>query len=291
MDESEFQQRLAAWREGRGHGAGELARMALEIVAESARDAPAADTTELVTMLRDRAGRLVRGRPSMTPIRNLLARWQEGFESPPDGLDDTRNAAHDSARALAQESRTAADRAAEHAASAIGPDRTIITLSLSSTVRAVFERLKDRGVRAIICESRPRYEGYKLAAKLSEWAVNTTLITEAQLGLFVAKADLALVGADTLLPDGSVVNKAGTYLLALAARDQNVPFYVCCESFKRRSAEMGELARLSQLEGRKRSNLLIFLEPATQGRHYIDTTPRADVDPGFSVPVAQAARA
>jgi len=43
---------------------------------------------------------------------------------------------------------------------------------------------------------------------------------------------LALVGADTLLWDGAAVNKAGTYPLALAARDHGVPFYVCCERFK-----------------------------------------------------------
>ena len=52
------------------------------------------------------------------------------------------------------------------------------------------------------------------------------------MGLFVQHADVALVGADTIANDGSVINKAGTYLLALAARDKGIPFYVCCESFK-----------------------------------------------------------
>ena len=48
----------------------------------------------------------------------------------------------------------------------------------------------------------------------------------------IARADAVLVGADALLADGTLVNKAGTYLLALAAKDQNVPFWVCAESFK-----------------------------------------------------------
>ena len=56
-------------------------------------------------------------------------------------------------------------------------------------------------------------------------------ITDAQGGLF-DQADAVLVGADALLADGTLVNKAGTYLLALAAKDQNVPFWVCAESFK-----------------------------------------------------------
>jgi translation initiation factor 2B subunit (eIF-2B alpha/beta/delta family) len=41
-----------------------------------------------------------------------------------------------------------------------------------------------------------------------------------------------LVGADGVLADGSVVNKVGTYALALAARDRSLPFYVACESLK-----------------------------------------------------------
>lgn len=109
---------------------------------------------------------------------------------------------------------------------------------LSSTLLEVFSGLQGRHVRMIVSESRPLCEGYSLARRLPGWNLDTTLITDAQIGLFAAEADLALVGADSLLADGSVVNKAGTYLLALAARDKSIPFYVCCESFKRRTADM-----------------------------------------------------
>lgn len=270
MKDSEFRKRLVSWREGRGHGASELARMALEIVAESADKAPADDLDALVAVLRERAGELIRGRPSMTPVRNLLGRWQDALESLPEDLPGARKAAHDEASALAQLSRNAAGMAAMHAANAIGRNRTIITISLSSTVRAVFERLRSRGVHAIVCESRPLYEGHKLARQLSEWSVKTTLITEAQMGLFVPKADVALVGADTLLANGSVVNKAGTYLLALAARDKGIPFYVCCESFKQREADMGELG----LEWMDPKELGAPLLPHLQCANiYFDTTP------------------
>jgi translation initiation factor eIF-2B subunit delta len=62
----------------------------------------------------------------------------------------------------------------------------------------------------------------------------TRLITDAEIGLCVADADLALVGIDSLRADGSLVNKLGTSLLALAGRDRGVPFWVCSESLKRR---------------------------------------------------------
>jgi translation initiation factor eIF-2B subunit delta len=92
----------------------------------------------------------------------------------------------------------------------------------------------------IVTESRPLYEGRLVATRLSEWAISTTLITDAQLGLFVPQADIALLGADSVLADGSVINKAGTYVLALAAHDHQVPVYVCAESFKHRPAHLPE---------------------------------------------------
>ena len=53
-----------------------------------------------------------------------------------------------------------------------------------------------------------------------------------------------------ILADGATVNKAGTYLLALAARDQGIPFYVCCESFKfaKEDPDKVELEEMSEVE-------------------------------------------
>ncbi len=112
-----------------------------------------------------------------------------------------------------------------------------MTHSVSSTVLETCRLLKDRGLRMIVTESRPLEEGRRLVERLSAWNVPTTYITDAQMGLFVARADGVLVGADSLLADGSAINKVGTALLALAARECGVPFYVCCESFKRRDAD------------------------------------------------------
>ena len=48
----------------------------------------------------------------------------------------------------------------------------------------------------------------------------------------LAEASCALVGADSVLRDGAVVNKIGTYSLALAAADAKKPLYVACETLK-----------------------------------------------------------
>jgi translation initiation factor 2B subunit (eIF-2B alpha/beta/delta family) len=58
------------------------------------------------------------------------------------------------------------------------------------------------------------------------------MVTDAQLGLAVARADLVIVGADSILSDLAVVNKTGTYLAALVARAHGRGFYVAADTFK-----------------------------------------------------------
>ena len=234
MDDRTFEEAITALRADRRHGAAELARRTLAILQLSAAEIPAADPEEFRTLMAARAGALAAGRPSMAAIGNLLGEWIRCLEaSPADSLETIRAAAADRALDLIAASREASIGAAEHAAAHIGGGRTVLTHSRSSTVLLVFDRLKDAGLRVIVTESRPLNEGHAVAAQLSDWGVTTALITDAQIGLAMADADLALVGADTVCADGSVVNKAGTSLVALAARQHGKPFYVCCEGFKR----------------------------------------------------------
>ncbi len=111
---------------------------------------------------------------------------------------------------------------------------TIITHSFSSAVLEVLRSAKKKGkkFRVILTESSPDYEGIALANELDSLGIPHEVITDAQIGLFAKKATLALVGADNVTRDGAVLNKAGTYPLALVCYDSDVPFYVAAESFK-----------------------------------------------------------
>jgi len=116
----------------------------------------------------------------------------------------------------------------------IDENEVVITHSFSSAVLEIFRtaRSKGKNFRAILTESAPDYEGIALARELEALGIPFKIITDAQLGLFAGKATLAFVGADNVTRDGSVVNKAGTYPLALACHDNHVPFYVAAEGFK-----------------------------------------------------------
>jgi methylthioribose-1-phosphate isomerase len=87
----------------------------------------------------------------------------------------------------------------------------------------------DRGipVHAWVDETRPRNQGLLTAWELAGHGVPHTLITDNAGGHLMqhGKVDLVIVGADRVTRRGDVCNKIGTYLKALAARDNDVPFY------------------------------------------------------------------
>ena len=242
MDDVRFNKVLQSIKDDRSHGASELARRCLAIMAESARGAPISDEAQFNALLDQRLAALLASRPSMAPIMNLLSRWsgevQTNGRMAPD-LTALREAAAAEAERLIEVSLSAVSITAQQAVELIGSNPTLMTHSYSSTIVELFRQLRERNVHAIVTESRPLNEGYQLAKQLSQWQIATTLITDSQMGLFVPRADAIVVGADSLLPDGSLINKSGSQLLALVAHEYGVPFYVCCESFKRWTELMG----------------------------------------------------
>ena len=82
-------------------------------------------------------------------------------------------------------------------------------------------------------ETRPRNQGANLTSfELNEENINNTIITDNAGGILMQRGevDMCIVGTDRTLSNGDVCNKIGTYLKALAAKDNNVPFYVALPS-------------------------------------------------------------
>jgi methylthioribose-1-phosphate isomerase len=102
------------------------------------------------------------------------------------------------------------------------------------TVTAPIFMAHDAGipVHVWVDETRPRNQGLLTAWELAGHGVPHTLITDNAGGHLMQhkQVDLVLVGADRVTRRGDVCNKIGTYLKALAARDNGVPFYACVPS-------------------------------------------------------------
>jgi methylthioribose-1-phosphate isomerase len=93
----------------------------------------------------------------------------------------------------------------------------------------------DRGIKVHVWvdETRPRNQGASLTAwELGHHGVPHTVIPDNTGGHLMqhGKVDLVIVGTDRVAANGDVCNKIGTYLKALAAHDNGVPFYVALPS-------------------------------------------------------------
>src|SRR2546421_9085379 len=88
-------------------------------------------------------------------------------------------------------------------------------------------------VHVWVAETRPRNQGSKLTAwELAQHGVPHSVIADSAAGHLMqhGEVDLVIVGTDRTTCTGDVANKIGTYLKALAARDNNIPFYVALPS-------------------------------------------------------------
>ena len=93
-------------------------------------------------------------------------------------------------------------------------------------VRAAIEEGKN--VRVISCETRPRLQGARLTCyELMRDNIPVTLITDTMVGYVMSKGlvDKVVVGADRVVKD-AVLNKIGTYNVAVLASEHGIPFYV-----------------------------------------------------------------
>jgi methylthioribose-1-phosphate isomerase len=116
-------------------------------------------------------------------------------------------------------------------------------------------------VHVWVDETRPRNQGANLTSyELNEEGVPNTIIADNTGGILMQRGDvdMCIVGTDRTLSTGDVCNKIGTYLKALAAYDNNVPFYVALPSstidwniknFKEIPIEERSPEELSHIEG------------------------------------------
>jgi methylthioribose-1-phosphate isomerase len=160
------------------------------------------------------------------------------------------------------------------------------------TALAPIYRAHDRGmpVHVWVDETRPRNQGASLTAwELAQHGVPHTVIVDNAGGHLMQRGqvDLCLVGTDRTTANGDVCNKIGTYLKALAAHDNGVPFYVAVPSSSidwEAGHESGEIPieerdgrEVSHLWGRtaggERVEVALLPEQSGVANHAFDVTP------------------
>lgn len=236
---------LALVRADREHGASWLARRALAGLAHATQidagegedGSEGADTGRRLADAQALSQALALARPSMAAIgAGLASAWWAAERADGDAAARLR-ALHTEAERRIAGWESASVGMLRHARPLVGG--VVYTLSRSGSVEAVLralvaERAAGTGepLRVVVSESRPGGEGVALATALAQAGARVTLAPDAASGALMAEADVALVGADSVSADGSVVNKVGTYPLALVAHAQGKPVYALCERVK-----------------------------------------------------------
>lgn len=190
---------------------------------------------------------LLATRPTAVNLRWALRRVREQIRSAPRSEKASR--AMQAARALCDEEVEACRRIGEHGLAVLqdrwdrGHDRQgrldilthcntgwLATVDWGTALSCVYHA-HDAGipVHVWVGETRPRSQGARLTAwELAQHGVPHTVIPDGSSGHLLQRGlvDVCLVGSDRTTASGDVCNKVGTYPIALAARDNDVPFYV-----------------------------------------------------------------
>ncbi|XP_059850524.1 translation initiation factor eIF-2B subunit alpha isoform X2 [Hypanus sabinus] len=126
------------------------------------------------------------------------------------------------------------DKIANLCSAFINDGAKILTHSSSRVVLRVLEKAAKAKKRfsVYITESQPDSSGLKSAERLRKLNIPVTVILDASVGCIMEKVDLLLVGAEGVVESGGIINKIGTYQMAVCGKSHNKPFYVVAESFK-----------------------------------------------------------
>jgi methylthioribose-1-phosphate isomerase len=214
----------------------------------AARTAPAGEGGQ--NHLKREAARLARARPTAVNLGWAVKRVLQAALSATDPSDRVVRAAAEAAAVSAEEVENCR-RIGIHgrpiieaiAAAKDGGTVNILTHCNAGwlacvehgTATAPIYAACDRGIdlHVWVDETRPLNQGARLTAwELAQYGVRHTVITDNAGGHLMqhGRVDLVIVGSDRTTAAGDVANKIGTYLKALAARDNDVPFYVALPS-------------------------------------------------------------
>ena len=209
-------------------GASELIEIALDILKtqlDSIKDAQ----MDIKDVILELSRELLKVRPSMAPIINTIGYFLHDLESYtkkdilekyyafPQKREGMENALLSSFHSFLDNYRE------KHL--------NIMLISYSTTIIKCLKENRANDFTFYILEARPLLEGRRTAEMLSS-DFETHLITDSSMGKFIKSVDIVLLGIDSIMRDGSIVNKIGSHPLACIAADNNKEVYTIGDSYK-----------------------------------------------------------
>jgi ribose 1,5-bisphosphate isomerase len=232
----------------RVRGAGRIARTAAYAMKIAALKYPGGELGEFKAYMREAAHVLGSTRPTAVSLHNAL-RYVLNRVERAQSLEEAVAAAVDAADSFIQSSLTAVRVIGEIGSKLIEDGDTVLTHCNSSAALAVLKTAHSSGkrIRVYATETRPKFQGLLTYRELAGSGVPVTLIPDSAVRFVMREVDKVVVGADTVAANGAVINKVGTSLIALAAHEARVRFYVATETYKFSPATiLGELVTIEE---------------------------------------------
>ena len=216
-------------------GATNVALTALKVLVEQIRDSTAPDRKSTLTEIEEARRILFASRETEPFMRNAL-RYIQWMVTKQDWTKATelREIIQGITDRFIENIEEARKKISEVGSKRILPGTTVLTHCHSSAVSAILKKAKKEGGDfTVICtETRPVYQGRITAKELIEAGISTTMIVDSAVRNFMKSSDLVIVGSDAITSEGNVINKIGTSMVAQAAQEARVPFYVATELLK-----------------------------------------------------------
>lgn len=207
-------------------------------LALAAKDSKARTRENLVQDLHAAGSVLKASRPTAVNLAWAVDRLLKTLSEFTGSIDDLRKYVLEQAQNLADDDVVINKRMAAFGADLIADGDTIIhhcnTGALAAVdwgtalgvIRTAWEQGKK--INVLVDETRPRLQGARLTAwELQQYGIPYEIISDNMAGYFMraGKVQKVFFGADRVTANGDVANKIGTYMLALAAWDNQVPAY------------------------------------------------------------------
>jgi len=216
-------------------GASDVAVTAVRALEEKISGLKDADY-DTVTSEIDRARRILFESRETEPFMRNAIRYIEWKikDSEWEELEELRGVIHGISDSLMGEFKDAKARIIDVGSKRILSGYNVLTHCHSSSVSGVLREASENGkeFNVYATETRPKYQGHITVKEMIEAGIPVTLMVDSAVRNFMKKMDLVVVGADAITSEGNVINKIGTSLIALAAHEARVPFYVLTELLK-----------------------------------------------------------
>ncbi|EAT33465.1 AAEL010251-PA [Aedes aegypti] len=123
---------------------------------------------------------------------------------------------------------------AKQATSFISDGCRILTHARSRTVRdtLILAAKMNKRFHVFVTQSFPDKQGEQMQTELEAEGIECTLILDSAIGYVMETVDMVFVGAEGVVESGGIINRVGTFTMAMCAREMKKPVYVLVESFK-----------------------------------------------------------